>query len=76
MPPEEITIRCPKCGLSYQSWYRPSMNLQLDNFDDDYIKEMSTATCPECRHTVALGVLIVRRDGVWELPAGTDPDNS
>jgi len=43
------------------------MNLQMDDFDDEYIEEMSTGTCPACGHKVQLDVLVVRPDGVWEI---------
>ncbi len=62
-PPENITIRCPKCGEVYEDWYRASVNLELDDFDDEYLEECSTATCPACGHKVRIDVLIVDRDG-------------
>ena len=36
-PPREITVTCPDCGHIYEDWYRPSINLSLDDFDDDYL---------------------------------------
>lgn len=66
-PPERITVKCPRCGTSYETCYRASMNLQMDDFDDEYIEEMSTGTCPACGHKVQLDVLVVRPDGVWEI---------
>ena len=47
-PPREITVTCPDCGHIYEDWYRPSINLSLDSFDDAYLEEASTTTCPEC----------------------------
>ncbi len=64
-PPEKIQVQCPECGTKYEDWYRPSINLGLDNFDDEYMKQATTATCPKCKTVVDLGTLIVRRDGVW-----------
>ena len=80
MPPEQITVTCPKCGRLYDTWWRPSMNLALDRFSEQYIEEMSTAICPDCRWKVPLDVLVVRPDGVWEFdPSGgalqEDPDD-
>ena len=67
--PEEITITCPKCGERYKDWYRPSMNLTLDDFDDDYIEEASSVTCPSCKTKVRMGSLVVDEDGTfWEMP--------
>src|SRR5262249_61550859 len=67
MPPEEISVECPECGLLYDSVYRPSMNLMLDNFDDEYIERMSTATCPSCGCKARLGVLVVNPPATFEL---------
>ena len=60
-------VECPKCGRSYQTFFRGSMNLELDDLDDEYIREMSTGTCPDCGHVVELGALVVERDGVWRF---------
>ncbi len=71
MPPENITVVCPKCGKTYEDWYRASMNLQIDDFDEDYIEEASTATCPHCGYKVHLDVLVVTDDGQWVVgPTG------
>ena len=67
-PIEKIMVQCPKCGNDYEDWYRASINLMLDDFDEDYLRQASTATCPVWKHTVDLGVLTVRKDGVWEIP--------
>ncbi len=42
------------------------MNLDLDDFDEEYLREASTATCPSCGHVVELDTLIVEGD-VWRL---------
>ena len=54
-PPREITVTCPGCGHVCEDWYRPSTNLSLNNFDDDYLKEASTTTCPECGGSMIWG---------------------
>ena len=66
-PPEEIEVECPKCGGVYSDWYRPSINLTLEKFDEEYLEEASTSTCPECGYKVRHTVLTVREDGVWEF---------
>ena len=66
-PPEKIVVQCPKCGKDYEDWWRPSINLQLDDFDEDYLRAASTSTCPTCQYTVKLGGLIVGKDGVWRI---------
>ncbi len=70
-PPEQIIVNCPKCGTRYEDWYRPSINLALDDFSEEYLAEASSATCPSCDHRVDLDSLVVRpnADGgeTWEL---------
>ncbi len=66
-PVEEIIIRCPLCNRIYRDWWRPSMNLALDNFDEDYIRKASTATCPNCGYKIDLSVLIVDREGIFHV---------
>ena len=62
-PPESIRVECPDCGHLYSDWYRPSINLSLDDFDDDYLEEASTTTCPECGVKYDLGTVFARRGG-------------
>ena len=65
-PPEQITIVCPECRADYRTWWRPSMNLSLDNFSRKYVRKMSSATCPICQTVVDLTALVVRTDGRWQ----------
>ena len=44
--------------------------MMLDDFDEDYIEEASSATCPHCSYRVSLEVLIVEPDGVWRSIRG------
>ena len=60
-PPRDIHVTCSDCGHAYLDWYRPSINLSLDNFVDDYLEEASTTTCPECDVKYDLGTLFARR---------------
>lgn len=66
-PPQNIEVKCPKCGHVYSDWHRPSINLTLEDFDDEYLEAASTSICPECHYKVHHDVLIVRANGVWEL---------
>ena len=75
-PPTETEVRCPKCGHVYQDWYRPSINLRLDHFDDAYLERVSTSTCPKCKFKVRHEVLMVREHGVWEIGGGPAPSKS
>lgn len=70
MPPEPITVVCPLCGHEYEDWWRPSINLSLDHFDDKYLEECSSATCPRCGLRVELDTLVVKRDGVFSFKEG------
>ncbi len=69
-PPEEIVVECPKCKHRFETWYRASMNLALDDFDEDYIREATVKTCPKCKKVIKLHSLIVEEDGpdkVWKM---------
>ena len=66
-PPERVTVICPQCGHTYEDWWRPSVNLDLDDFDDEYLDACMSAVCPECKHKVYFGNMIVK-DRVFILP--------
>ena len=72
-PIEDIPVQCPKWGHLYQDWFRGSVNLDLDPFDDEHLDQCSSATCPEFQHKVHLGVLVVEggmfKTGLPEPPA-------
>ena len=71
-PPEEITVKCPRCAQRFRDWRRASINLDLDpEFDPDYIQEATTAGCPACGLLIDLGTLVVR-DGVWRWATALD----
>ena len=63
-PPEFVTVICPKCGNQYEDWYRPSVNLDLDDFDEKYLDECCSAVCPKCGHKVYFESLVVK-DGAF-----------
>ena len=66
-PVEQIVVKCPNCGTRYEDWYRGSVNLNLDDdFDEEYLRQASTATCPTCGHVVELHTLVVSGD-VWTM---------
>lgn len=65
-PPRPITVECPKCGARYEDWHRASINLDLDNFDEEYLRAASTATCPNCGHIVELLTLTVTGN-IWTM---------
>lgn len=62
-----IEVTCPECSTQYRTCYRPSINLRLDAFDADYVRRVTTGTCPKCGSVVDLGGLIVQEDGTWIL---------
>ena len=63
-PIESITVDCPACSQTYEDWHRRSVNLDLDAFSEEHVRQATTTTCPTCGHVVELGTLVVR-DGVW-----------
>ena len=65
-PVEKINVECSNCGHTYEDYHRRSMNLAIDDFDDDYLEQMSTTTCPECGVKRSIGSLVVREvDNTW-----------
>ncbi len=66
-PPEQVEVRCPNCETVYKDWYRPSINMMIEDWTDEELREATTATCPSCSHTVDFGGLIVRPDWVLEI---------
>ena len=70
-PPKNVSVECPDCKIWFDSWYRPSMNFSLEQFDDDYVEQASTATCPACGCKAYLGVLIVNEAGTFGVHTKT-----
>lgn len=67
-PPTKIEVECPRCATVYDDWYRASINLDLDDFDDEYRRDAATATCPNCGHVIEMETLVVEH-GVWRWSA-------
>ena len=65
-PPERIRVECPACGTEFEDWHRASINLNLEQWDADDLREATTATCPACGHVVELETLTVEGD-VWRF---------
>lgn len=57
---------CPECKHQYQDWTRESINLDLEDFDDEYLDAASSAVCPQCGHKVRFSTMIVR-DGIFYM---------
>lgn len=67
MPPEFISVKCPKCGEVFEDFIRRSINFGLDNFSDEYIEQCKFATCPKCGIKIPKNVLIVDKEGVFNF---------
>lgn len=63
MPVEEIEVECPGCGKTYTDWHRASLNLDIEDFSDEYIDEATSVCCPFCHLKVRLEALIVKDKG-------------
>lgn len=65
-PIREVQVLCPgpACGRLYWAFHRASVNLDLDDFSDEYLAGLNVATCDFCDHVVRLETLIVRGE-VW-----------
>jgi hypothetical protein len=74
-PVTKIEVECPRCASVYEDWYRASINLGLDDFDDEYLRKAATATCPTCGHVIELETLVVEH-GVWRWGTGTAPEQN
>lgn len=72
-PVENITVRCPECDHVYEDWWRPSMNLGVDDFDEQYITEATSSTCPQCGYRIQHESLVVSEDGVFQLGPAINP---
>jgi type II secretory ATPase GspE/PulE/Tfp pilus assembly ATPase PilB-like protein len=59
-PIKAIDVLCPQCRQQYQNWHRPSVNLDLDDFDDEYLDECASAICPNCNFKIYFGSLTVK----------------
>ncbi len=71
-PPEQVTVQCPGCEMTYQDWFRASINLDLDDFDEAYLDECSSAVCPSCKHKVYFEQLVVRNGIFHFTPLGNE----
>ena len=65
-PPRPIVVRCSRCSAVFESYYRPSINLDLEPWTEDELHEATSATCPRCAAVIDLDALIVD-DGVWTV---------
>lgn len=74
-PCTQVEVRCPQCHKIYQDWYRASVNLSLDNFDDNYLDQCSSAVCPHCGFKVYFDTLTVTREGEFVFRYDDEPEN-
>jgi len=72
-PPRNVMVVCPQCSHLYEDWYRASLNLDLDDFDAEYIDRATSAVCPKCSFKVYFGAMIVR-DGIFHAPDEGTPE--
>jgi endogenous inhibitor of DNA gyrase (YacG/DUF329 family) len=56
--PERVDVECPGCGHEYETWHRRSINLTIEPWAEEGIREATTARCPECGLEVELGTLL------------------
>ena len=66
-PPRQVDVHCPECATVYRDWIRPSINLTLEDFDDEYMDKATSAICPNCGRKVQLDCLVVGRDGTFRV---------
>lgn len=61
-----IIVKCSNCGNEYEDWYRGSINLDIDNFDNEYVEKATTTICYKCKNKELLGSVIIK-DNDWKL---------
>jgi len=66
-PEEEVRVHCPRCGHRFKDWWRPSINLDQDNFEEEYLERATTADCPQCHTRIQLDAVVVQ-DGAFVRP--------
>jgi endogenous inhibitor of DNA gyrase (YacG/DUF329 family) len=66
-PPQRIKVACPGCSAEYEEWHRPSINLTLEAWTAEELRDATTARCPQCGLAVELESLIVEPDGTWRF---------
>ena len=68
-PSERVELRCPSCGHIFETWFRPSINRDLDPAlaDEAYLHECAHATCPGCGTEFRIGPQVVVSGGRWEF---------
>ncbi len=65
-PIEEINVECPDCRHIYRDWDRASVDPEMAT-DVEYMRQVTTATCPACGTVVNIDEL--SRDGdIRRLP--------
>src|SRR5829696_5732290 len=66
-PAGVIAVDCPACQAPYETSYRASVTLTLEDFSEEYLDEIQSGTCPACGHRADIGGLIVGQDGIWRV---------
>lgn len=66
-PEQEVRVRCPKCDIHFTDWWRPAINLDLDDFEEEYLERATTADCPRCHARIQLDAVVVK-DGALTRP--------
>ena len=68
-PIEIITVLCPVCKEEFLDWYRPSINLSLcEECTEEALEMASSVCCPTCGLRQQVSNLVVKKDGVWDIP--------
>ena len=68
-PIEVISVLCPICKEEFLDWYRPSINLSLgEEWTEEALEMASSVDCPTCSLRQQVSNLVVKKDGVWDIP--------
>lgn len=67
-PARRTEIKCPKCGIVYETFIRDSINLRLgERWSKADIRRATSSVCPRCAHRTEHKALVVGKDGVWHI---------
>lgn len=59
-PAVRIEVVCEGCGVVFEAWHRPSINLTLgEEWTEAEIRAATWARCPKCGLEVELATLVI-----------------
>ena len=64
-----VSLTISGCKKEFLDWYRPSINLSLgEEWTEEALEMASSVDCPTCGLRQQVSNLVVKKDGVWDIP--------